>query len=86
MEFGLKSVDQRWRPLVVIGGAILFVMIFFAMCCTVVDSGEVMSEGNESCRFFAGRVSSTSTAMTMTTNTPGARWISETHRVPSDGA
>ena len=34
-------LKEKYRPLIYIGGGILAVLIFFAMCCTVVDSGEV---------------------------------------------
>ena len=34
-------LKEKFRPLIYIGGGILAVLIFFAMCCTVVDSGEV---------------------------------------------
>ena len=34
-------LNEKYRPLIYIGGGIVAVLIFFAMCCTVVDSGEV---------------------------------------------
>ena len=38
----MNSIKElKFRPLIYIGGGILAVLIFFAMCCTVVDSGEV---------------------------------------------
>ena len=36
-----SMLKEKYRPLIYIGGGILAVLIFFAMCCTVVDSGEV---------------------------------------------
>ena len=41
MDIKLNGMNQKFRPLVYVGGGIVLVLLFFAMCCTVVDSGEV---------------------------------------------
>ena len=36
-----SMIKEYYRPLAIAGGSILLVLILFATCCTVVDSGEV---------------------------------------------